>query len=503
MPYQVINVDTNEPVNNLTYETAQDAVAARGMYSFRTRIQAITDPNDNSWMERERTRLEDGTYTPVPSWFELYCKTEHFVHLAQGSTLSDGMLAFTENPTKGQLDLQLKLSVSKYLARYCDWMPGDKISAIAGKFAADIYTLTIEQTKEAFIFAYEGQEVMSESSTYVSCMAKRADNYGTPVHPAAVYYTGSRSDSLSIAYIRDPHNPRRVLARALVWPDKETFVRLYGTSETMRITLREKLEAAGFTCDDDFSGARLKRIEMDGGSRFVMPYIDGDCQCVDDHGDYFEIVGSGEYTATETRGYIYSSSRYTCDYCGDGMDDDDARDVQGATWCEHCYDLHSFFCERAQETYPNDHDNNEVVTMVQYRYNDQNRQRMTQTWSQDACDGDAFYCEHTETYYDNRYFTSVDVTTRSSRGAIITETWCVEDTREDYFICPDCGEAYTHDFMSSTHNDDGEYVCTDCAAKIDSDDTDDSYKFRLRPVSPIINDHNQHVIDFNAACVSA
>jgi len=218
----------------------------------------------------------------------------------------DGMLAFTENPTKGQLDLQLKLSVSKYLARYCDWMPGDKISAIAGKFAADTYTLTIEQTKEAFIFAYEGQEVMSESSLHVSCMAKTTDSYGTPVHPAAVYYTGSRSDSLSIAYIRDPHNPNKVLARALVWPDKETFVRLYGTSETMRITLREKLEAAGFTRDDDFSGARLRRIEMNGGSRFVMPYIDGDCQYVDDHGDYFEIVGSGDYSATETRGYIYS-----------------------------------------------------------------------------------------------------------------------------------------------------------------------------------------------------
>ena len=344
---------------------------------------------------------------------------------------------------------------------------------------------------------------MSESSTYVSCMAKTTDSYGTPVHPAAVYYTGSRSDSLSIAYIRDPHNPNKVLARALVWPDKETFVRLYGTSETMRITLRDKLEAAGFTCDDDFSGARLRRIEMGGGSRFVMPYIDGDCQCVDDHDDHFEIVSSGDYSATETRGYIYSSSRYTCDYCGDGIDDDDTRDVQGATWCEHCYDTHSFFCERAQETYPNDHGSNEVVTMVQYRYNDPNRRRMTQTWSQDACDGDAFFCERTETYYDSRYFNSVDVTTRSSRGGVITETWCVEDTREDYFICPDCGEAYTHDFKSSTHNDDGEYVCTDCAAKIDSETDDlDNYRFKLSPVSPTINDHNQHVIDFYVSCVS-
>lgn len=502
MPYQVINVELDEPVSDIIYDTAQDAIAVRGMYSFKTRIQAVVDPNDSSWMERERIRLEDGTYTPVPSWFELYCNPDHFVHLAKYTTLSDGMLAFTENAQKGQQDIQLKLSVSRYLARFHgDNLSSDRIRDIAGKFAADTYTLTIEQTKEAFIFAYEGQEVCSESSLHVSCMAKTTDHFGTPVHPAAAYYTGSRGDSLAIAYIRDPKNDRKVLARALVWPSKETYVRLYGTSETMRITLREKLEAAGFTRDDDFSGARLKRIEMD-DARFVMPYIDGDCQCVDDHGDYFEIVGSGDYTATSTSGYIYSSSRYTCDNCGDGMDEDDARDVQGDTWCEHCYENHTFFCERTEETYPDNHGSNEVVTMVQRRYSDPTRREMTQTWSQDACDSDAFYCEHTETYYDNRYFTSVDVTTRTTRGAIITETWCAEKTDDDYFICPDCGEAYTHDFMSTTHNDDGELVCTDCAEKINTDDND-GYKFKLSPTTPTIHDHNQHVIDFHAACVAA
>lgn len=500
MPYQVINVELDEPASDTIYDTAQEAVMARGMYSFKTRIQAVVDPNDSSWMERERIRLEDGTYTPVPSWFELYCNPDHFVHLAQGTTLSDGMLAFTENAQKGQQDLQLKLSVSRYLARFHgDNLSSDRIRDIAGKFAADTYTLTIEQTKEAFIFAYEGQEVCSESSTYVSCMAKQTSDYGTPVHPAAVYYTGSRSDSLAIAYIRNPKNDNKILARAVVWPDRQTFVKLYGTSEDMRIVLREKLEAAGFTRDDDFSGARLRRIEVN-GARFVMPYIDGDCQCVDDHGDHFEITGSGDYTATETRGYIYSNSRYTCDNCGDGMDEDDARDVQGDTWCEHCYDNHTFFCERAEETYPESYGSNEVVTTVQRRYSDPTRREMTQTWSQDACDGEAFFCEHTETYYDSRYFTSVDVTVRTPRGAIITETWCAEKTREDYFTCPDCGEAYTHDFMSTTHNDDGELVCTDCAEKIN---TDDEYKFKLPPTTPTINDHNQHVIDFHAACVAA
>jgi formylmethanofuran dehydrogenase subunit E len=343
--------------------------------------------------------------------------------------------------------------------------------------------------------------VCSESSTFVSCMAKQTSDYGTPVHPAAVYYTGSRSDSLAIAYIRDPRNANKILARAVVWPSKETFVKLYGTSETMRITLREKLKAAGFTRDDDFSGARLRRIEMDGGAKFVMPYIDGDCQCVDDHGDCFEIVGGGDYGAAETRGYIYSNSRYTCDNCGDGCDEDDARDVQGDTWCEHCYENHTFFCERAEETYPDSHGSNEVVTMVQRRWNDPTRSRMTQTWSEDACDGDAFFCERTETYYDSRYFNGIEVTTRTARGATITETWCAEDAEGEYFTCPDCGEVYSNDFMSTTHNDDGELVCTGCAEK--HDDSSGEYKFKLPPTTPTIHDHNQHVIDFHAACVAA
>lgn len=490
MPYQVINVDTNEPVNNLTYDTAQDALAARGMYSFRTRIQAITNPDDNSWMERERIRLEDGTYTPVPSWFELYCNPDHFVHLAQGSTLGDGMLAFTENPTKGQLDLQLKLSVSKYLARFLgDTMSSDKIRDIAGMFAGDTYTLTIEQTEEAFIFAYEDQEVCSESSSHVSCMAKHASDYGTPIHPAAVYYTGTRSDSLAIAYIRDPNDDSKVLARALVWPNEEMFVKLYGTSEGMRITLREKLEAAGFTRGNNFGGVRLKRIEMRGGAGYVMPYIDGNYQYVDDHGSYFEIVDNGEYSATETRGYI-CSSRYNCENCGDDMSEDDTHNVQGSSWCEFCYENSTFFCGCNEETYPEDHGSNEVVTMVRTQsYNlSAVRYRITQTWSQDACDEYAFFCEHTETFYNSDDFNSVEVTTRSSRGAIITETWCAEETIDDYFTCPDCGKAFTHDFMGSTHNDDGEMVCTDC--------TDCA-------VSHIINDQNQHVIDFYAACAAA
>jgi len=505
VPYQVINVDTNEPVNNLTYDTAQDAIAARGMYSFRTRIQAVVDINDNSWMERERIRLEDGTYTPVPSWFELYCNPDHFVHLAQGTTITDGMLAFTESAQKGQLDLQLKLSVSKYLARFLgNTMSSDKIRGIAGKFAADTYTLTVEQTEEAFVFAYEGQEVMSESSLHVSCMAKYASDYGTPIHPAAVYYTGDRSDSLAIAYIRDPKDDSKVLARALVWPSQEIFVKLYGTSETMRITLCEKLEAAGFTRGDNFSSARLKRIEMRGGAKYVMPYIDGNCQYVDDYGDYFEIVGSGEYSATSTNGYIYSSSQYTCDNCGDGTSEDDTHDVQGSTWCEHCYENYTFFCERTEETYPDSCGSNEVVTMVRtnrsaVRTNRSARHRTIQRWSQDACDSYAFFCEHTETYYDSEHFNSVEVATQSSRGAAITETWCAEETSDDYFICPDCGEVYTHDFMSSTHNDDGEMVCTDCAEKR----SDDGDTFKLSPVSHIVNDQNQHVIDFYGACVAA
>ena len=366
MPYMILNVELNQPVSDVVYDTAHEALLARANYTFRTRLMAVVT-SDNAWMERERSRLVDGTYTPVPAWFQQYCKPEHYVHLAQGYSLADGMIAFTENAEKGQQDIQLRLSVSRYLSRFhADDMSSQTISRIYQRFmgSSSDYTLTIEQTEEAFIYAYDRQRVTSESSSFISCMEK--DFSYLPKHPAAVYCTGSKSDSLAIAYIKNPDTAcasyERVLARAIVWPENKSFVRVYGRDETMRTALITMLEEAGFERTDDFSGARLARIRYDNG-KYVMPYIDGDAQCVDEYDDHFEITHHGQFSATETQGYI-SASRYSCEQCGDGIDDEDGiRYVGGDHWCEHCADTHAIFCQYYEEYFPDTDGGNTVITL--------------------------------------------------------------------------------------------------------------------------------------------
>ncbi len=492
MPYMVLNVETNQPVSDVVYDTAHEALLARANYTFRTRIMGVVT-SDNAWMERERARLEDGTYTPVPDWFQQYCKPEHYVHLANGYSLADGMIAFTENAEKGQQDIQLRLSVSRYLSRFhADDLSSQIISRIYQRFmgSSSSYTLTIEQTKEAFIYAYNRQGVTSESSSFISCMEK--DFSYLPEHPAAVYYTGSKSDSLAIAYIKNPdtacRTAERVLARAVVWPENKSFVRVYGRDETMRTALITMLEEAGFERTDDFSGARLQRIRY-GDGKFVMPYIDGDAQGIDEYDDHFEITCRGDFQATETQGYI-SASRYSCDNCGDGIDDEDGiRHVGNDHWCEHCVDIHATFCQYYDEYHPTADGQNEVIT-----FNWRGREEV-QMWSQRAIDNAAFYCEHTERYYADNDFNSIEVIV-NKRGR--TELWCAERCVDDFFICPDCNKAYHTDLQSNITNDDGEWVCLDCAekhkAEAEADDNIDSDTFKLPPVTPTIHDDRQYTL---------
>jgi hypothetical protein len=322
-----------------------------------------------------------------------------------------------------------------------------------------------------------------------------------PEHPAAVYYTGNKSDSLAIAYIKNPdaacHTAERVLARAVVWPENKSFVRVYGRDEALRTVLITMLEEAGFDRADDFSGARLKRIRYDNG-RYVMPYIDGDAQCIDEYDDHFEITHHGKFTANEVHGYI-SVSRFSCEQCGDGIDDEDGiRHVGGDHWCEHCADTHAIFCQYYDEYFPDTDGGNTVITLNW-------RGRVEeQAWSQRAINEHSFFCEHTERHYADNDFNSIEVIV-NKRGHTETwcETWCETACQDHYFICPDCDKAYHTDFQSNTTNDDGEWVCLECAekrkaeAEAETEDSDDVDTFKLPPVTPTIHDERQYTLVIN------
>ena len=75
-----------------------------------------TSPDaDASWKKREKTRMENGTYTRVLPSLEAYCKPEHFVHM---SRRNPDQLAYTRNSENGNRDVQSPISVVGYLEAY-------------------------------------------------------------------------------------------------------------------------------------------------------------------------------------------------------------------------------------------------------------------------------------------------------------------------------------------------------------------------------------------------
>lgn len=478
--YVLVNAESGERMNDDTYSTAQEAEMARGLYlGVKTRIKMLVD---DSWRERERNRLYDGTYTQLPSFIYIHAQADHFAHVAKQDPTK---IAFTATPEKGMQDIQTVISASTYLGRFTA-LSGDQIRDLAARYESRVTinedTLVIDYTRKAFRFAYDNQPVKSESSDHTSCMARSARSYTghfTPhphIHPAEAYSTDR--DGLHIAYTTDPRHPTTVTARAVVWPRHMHFVRVYGLEERDRIGLTSLLQSRGYTRHYSFDGAPLARIGLgndddDTDGTFLMPYIDGDCRTVDDSPSTkrFYICDNGDYEAAETSGSIDvgSGSRYncTCDNCGDRMHSDDGHTVGGDRWCESCYENEAIYCEYYEESYAS-HDGFTSVFVARYaergvdgfRRRDPSARPIEQTWCDDAAGNYAFYCDKTDRHYHGEHFTSIEVVVDRLGN---TETWCMEQTTDDWFRCDECGQNYDID-LRYEHSDllGDAVVCVDC-----------------------------------------
>lgn len=171
-----------------------------------------------------------------------------------------------------------------------------------------------------------------------SCMSKGLSHYDSAIHPSRVY----AGPDLAVAY--DAHYS----SRAVVWPDKKIYSRVYG--DTDRFT--DALESIGYTKggEDDFQGARLRKIED--GSGYVMPYVDF-CDDVDDGGDYW-IAGGFEYNCRNTNGLLdYNVTR--CDCCGGRINEDYYVVTHiGDIYCSSCADYNLVLCEATGDYFTND-----------------------------------------------------------------------------------------------------------------------------------------------------
>lgn len=316
----------------------------------------------------------------------------HYPHIA---TADPNMLAFTESEDKGERDIQTRVRPGRYLKKFFGDILTDKQIAYFANWQAtgtrenpwDSLTVEFARTKAEIACVYR-------HGPY-SCM--RGPFRNLSAHPCTVYAAGD----LAVAYL--PRSPTynghghqvTVLARALCWPERKVFGRIYPSPDyhredgfndyvecdLAREALRNKLKALGWTSTyegedgEDFNGARLLRIE-EGNDNFLMPYLDGE----------YGVRGgrSGEesgYWIMSNDGYDYACNETS------GLIDEECEPEPYAT------------CECCQEDIYSEYDCNEEVHVG----------RHTETWCCNCVDNEAYRCAGSGRYHDSNSNEAVEI----------------------------------------------------------------------------------------------
>lgn len=380
------------------------------------------------WQGRELNRITTGHYKPVCLankcfYLNSIYANQHFLHLSKDGT----KVAFTESPEKGIQDIQTVMTPGRYLAKYFPSLHPEVLDSYVADFVRvhGQYELKIQK---------DGTEIANDYRRVKlgSCMSYSGDNYNSSVHPCTVY--GAGDIECATAWLDD-----KMVARCLIWrrEGQETLVsRIYGDVAPMQsalatIGIETKSDKSTY---DSLEGARLLRVE-DSTNRFVIPYIDS-CQYVRDTGDYLIIDDSGDIDSqcSHSTGGL-SGHAHVCDRCEDGVDEDNLNSVRTAygleQWCDHCFDNHSFYCEKTEEYY-SDTDFESIMVITYGGHHE--------TWCVEETEYSYFYCEETGEYYDSRHYTEIEVSKINK-----TITVCLEVAEDIYY----CEYSATH-----VHSDD-------------------------------------------------
>jgi hypothetical protein len=337
------------------------------------KLQPRRVADDGSWQTRERGRFADGSYQALPwatlSWFD---RTETALHFAHVSTEDEAKIAYTEDAVKGQADRQTRIKPGKYLARfYADVLSTEDIARLSAEFSK-----TYEDNTLAFATtADDWERVYTDGPS--SCMSKSERHYDSHVHPVRVY----AGPDLQLAYLERDGG---ITARAIVWPAKKVYSRIYGDA----VRLAGMLEDAGFQ-DGDLDGARIVRLMHKGA--YVMPYVDH-CDGARDDGKYL-VLGDGSISCEQTNGLSDDGRR--CECCESFTSEDDGRcDQDGNFYCDDCYSDRYTYCEYYEEDQPSDGFCEVIVSI-------RNGREVTQWWSERAIYNHAFTCASNDKLYSD------------------------------------------------------------------------------------------------------
>ena len=333
------------PFQPLVFDTLEAALAAKERLTRE-------NPNELFWTRefspadyiewRERSRLGLGQYKPTP-WGDLPPIPGHSLHR---STETAGLVAYTPDERYGLADRQISIRPGRYLQRFYPYLDNDQVAELAAQVtedhAGDLHFAATED---------EIETVYTEGPN--SCMAHPAREYNNDdYHPVRCYAAGD----LQVAFLR---RHGKITARAVCWPAKKIFARIYGDDTRLRLALRARnfsLQTGG----NDFEGARLILRYDDKG--IVMPYVDFAPPTFVCDGKFLVATHGGPIGGQNSDhfGYAYGDGNndedtFVCSCCNETYCDDDATRVHpDRLYCPRCVARNTFLCDRCETCYDNE-----------------------------------------------------------------------------------------------------------------------------------------------------
>jgi hypothetical protein len=349
-------------------------------------------------------------------------------HNVMSSTETPGMLAYYQSLEKACLGIRTKIKPGRYLSKYFAGVLSEAERARMAKWQ-ETGSLSVQfddADKYPLSFAHDADEIANVYETGPhSCMSGDDWDGTNGQHPTIVYAAGD----LAIAYLTEEIT-QKIRARALVWPAKKLFGRVYPTpqnwstddfadeteAENMQSALTNRLLNMEYKTGL-FCGAKLSKIELDDGG-YLMPYLDQGYG-VDHCGDHFVMSKDPSIKCDTTDGRVEADDeRDPCDRCDDRDDNlyrvyadvsssGNGRNAQD--WCYSCRNNHTFFCNGIDEYVSDDVDQTDVDgSTYSYAYANTNFTRSDysdeyfdgdsvtisngDTWSQDEFDAHGFVC---------------------------------------------------------------------------------------------------------------
>lgn len=381
---------------------------------------------NKNWREREAEKFKNGHYT-LPEFLKPYGKADHFLHIS-----SDKLrLAYTKDDLRGSQNVQTNISFEGYFEKYSP-MTYTAYKPIKEKwelFLLERLGLKIAMTPEEIVHVYTHFSGY-EDGVSSSCM--RGQFTRLPKHPTSVYGAGD----LGIAYVQ---KDGATVARALVWPEKKIYSRVYGREIIHQALKSSGYEKGAYYGGTSFAGAKLLKIKV--GRGFLMPYMDEVNLRAVEKGEFLVLERSTPVNTRYSHGTTSSGQEVACNRCSTFMEDPSdimtlhTRGGAGVHWCRACVRIYSFTCQKSGQRF-------ELRTDLPGFKEEDYRIQMAhgEVWSWFNFQRYGFICQKTNTYRSKTQLRIV-----YTKISHINENWCSSALSEFGWTCYLTGYHYSNE----------------------------------------------------------